>query len=128
MTTADEGLGFTELDEVERERIAREARRHPRFKPDENIMSRSRLYACSDGRSIEFELKDYSKSGLGICSSDQILPDIEFSYRIGDNEVLIQLVWGMEIAGDNTNKRYGFRTQSADQNLEDIIAGVVEGS
>ncbi|MDD9950289.1 MAG: PilZ domain-containing protein [Zetaproteobacteria bacterium] len=126
--TNDDGLSYNELDDAERERIAREARRHARFKPDTFVKSSGKLYACSDGRLVEFELKDYSKSGMGISSRDQILPDIEFSFRIGSHEVLIQLVWGMEIAGETEKKRYGFRLQNSEQNLEEIVTAFVEQS
>lgn len=81
-----------------------------------------KLIACSDGRELDFLVKDYSVGGLGITSCDEILPDVDFLLKCADKEVGLSLVWGLDKNDGKGTHRYGFKLANQNDNLEEFLS------
>ena len=76
-----------------------------------------KLVAVSDGREISFQIKDYSEGGLGIISTDRVLPDVNFIFRMDTQEVPLVLIWGLAQNDRKGTHRYGFMAKTNAINL-----------
>lgn len=74
-----------------------------------------KLIASSDGREISFQIKDYSVGGLGIITTERILPDVNFIFRMNSLEVPLTLIWGLAQNDEQGSHRYGFMAKTHNQ-------------
>lgn len=93
-------------------------RQHPRHKPDLQLNFQM---VSTTGRNISFKIRDFSASGLGILTEDNILPEINFIFKYKEHKLLLELIWGMEKNETEVLNRYGLKLLSKDQNLVTLL-------
>jgi hypothetical protein len=100
--------------------MKREVRRQPRRRlvglvPGELLLART-------GKAVTYISIDVSAGGLGIESTDEILPEIELLLQLQGTTVALELVWGHRILPGQSTMRYGLKVKDPDVDLEELLA------
>ena len=74
------------------------------------------LMSSESHRKVSYKVKDFSVNGLGITTTDKLLPDLDFVLLSGEQEIALTIVWGMACNSDGLY-RYGLRVKD-DFNME----------
>lgn len=108
-------------------------RKHIRYdlEGDKKSFLPGTLATSSDKKIIEYSLIDYSAGGLGIKTTRQLLPDLEYTLIVSKtckgNEdqslgnISFSLVWGMTLQDGSGSFRYGLKATNGLESLKKIF-------
>lgn len=84
------------------------------------------LRRSESGERVDYICLDVSARGLGISSTDALLPDTRFLLWTGAEEVELGIVWATAGNGD-TPTRYGLKSLRDDVDLDQAFLTVPTG-
>lgn len=64
---------------------------------------------------------DMSAEGLGIFTTNELRPDMQFIMPVKEREIRLKLIWSSENAGERPGYRHGIQAIDKDINLEQIF-------
>lgn len=109
----------------------KDMRKHIRYDLDDGKKSflPGTLATTSDKKIIDYSLVDYSAGGLGIKTSKQLLPDLEYTLILNKessdststSNISLTIVWGMALRDGSGAFRYGLKALNGTEHLKRIF-------